>query len=480
MKLAHKMFRYFFFAFFVIFKCVHLTCRYEEMSRARKLLNNMSKKPCILKHAQHGVGEARNVKAECRQSPESENSFYYNITWKPPINTGTNVTGYRVMVLYRRDLYAGVKGCFQLPPSATYFLFNTSVGLAYGCMFRLSVTAQPISNDLDEPRFISTLRESGCPRGPILVPLPNIYVARRSTYFFRVAYMNEPVPAPNISWFFTTDTKNCRNLQPLTTDGGNNIELYSKGMMVKISNVEEDHLGCYVVHVDNGIGRVKVQRGYLNFNNTPFPYQIGNREILTEIQTSIFGAIAGTIVVFVVVGFCIMSRHKSKEHKGSTEGEKFVRPKVYISHCMDSTRDVCLLLEFAASLESCGVDVVADVCSTVEVNTLGGLDRWMEYNMQTAHRVVLVVTPQYLCHIEGANTDCCNQKVLAELQLVERMRSNGLLGKEDVLVLRRDVLDGDVRAPINKFNAFSFPDSFSLENDVNYKKIIRWISQRLN
>ena len=37
--------------------------------------------------------------------------------------------------------------CFQLPPTARNFIFNSSHGFAFGCGFDLSVTAQPVSMD---------------------------------------------------------------------------------------------------------------------------------------------------------------------------------------------------------------------------------------------------------------------------------------------------------------------------------------------
>ena len=88
-----------------ILPSVHSHCRISDLIKVEDLLEK-TRTRCDKEEATQGTGPASNVTSHCIQDPNFTKSFYYNISWKPPKYSGTDVDGYQVYVMYSINEYA--------------------------------------------------------------------------------------------------------------------------------------------------------------------------------------------------------------------------------------------------------------------------------------------------------------------------------------------------------------------------------------
>ena len=467
-------------------------CLHRDISEARPhLRRTVKRKQCVLVESHNrGVGVPSNIRAECKYDATRnvKDSFYFRISWDAPKNTGKEVVGYRVYVMYDD----GENGCFQLPASSRSYVFNRSVGLAYGCMLKYSVTAQPISR-VDGTSWLNMHRVWGCPIRPIIEPLPNTHVDFLSHHSFWVRFKHTPVPKPNISWYFSSDKIFCRN-PTLLVENENSVVFDQNNMVLNILEVREKHVGCYVVRAYNGIGRTQEQRGYLDLKPQP-PSSSEQEEISIEMKMGSFsriGLVLGIVMLVLVVLALVLMYKKNTVttvHEVSTNEHRHqhhhLKKKVYISHCMQTDVEKSLLLRFANALKSNGFDVLLDVCSIVEINNVGGLARWVALNIQTADKIMVIATPRYVKEVKSysihdyhdqVNTATC-QKVCAEFNLIKNMQSDGLIGKKDTFLVLHGVIENDVPILLKNFLMVSFPCYFDIKTDSDFKDVMRILKE---
>ena len=131
-----------------------------------------------------GVPPTDHVMSRCKRNEHPYDSYYRKISWSPPTTTDVNLLGYRVYVKYYRTRDFA---CFRLPPTATSFDFNSSVGFAPGCQFLYSVTPLPVSH-VDTVSQSTLYLAQSCPVEINMEPLPNAYVQPLSVYKFTVIF----------------------------------------------------------------------------------------------------------------------------------------------------------------------------------------------------------------------------------------------------------------------------------------------------
>ena len=297
-----------------------------------------------------------------------QQNFYYQISWQHPKPTGTRVLRYRIKITYHLDVFV----CFQVPAHQTTFMFNESMGLLYGCIFNVYVTAQPVSH-ASGSNIVKSIQVFGCPVPPKLLPLPNIVVQLGRPHSFTAIFKYDPVPTPVLNWYFSPERVYCRNESLISRDR-EGVFISENRHTLTIRRVSRNDLGCYIVKADNGIGRVVHQRGYINIDhnkNKLFQRLVPSKTQQTtdEYQGPLFGSLAG-IMIFLL--FCIFflkcyKRSRFNVSKTPPDDYSFVR-KVYLSHCAESRQEKHALSQFVCALKKFGIDVIVDVFSQVNIN----------------------------------------------------------------------------------------------------------------
>lgn len=387
---------------------------------------------------------------------------------------GVPVVGYRVYVMYTPTQYA----CFQLPPTQYSFTFNTSVGLTYGCFFYYTVTPQPISLRDGNTNYPLHMVH-GCPVGINLLPLPNVHIEPGASYSFTARFEEEPIPSARVVWYFSPDRKFCKNPQRVE-NSLYNVEFLQDNRVLKILSVSRQHVGCYVVTAENGVGRIQEQRGYLDLNITTTSStntRTNDQNMIAQVEGPLFATIALILAVMagVALTFTIkwkrVARRRKKFEEETSEG-KLLKRKVYISHCMEEEEERMLLLKFVSCLSGSGVDVVVDVCSTVEINNHGGIKRWITKQLLNCNKVLIIATPRYIRDAQTTLTDA-KSKVQTEMNLIKAI-TNGELSKSiDLILLRCKGVDKtDIIHPLDNLTSFDFPENFDVVHDDNLMSIM--------
>ena len=270
-----------------------------------------------------GAGAARNISFQCYYDNKSPENMYFKFSWNPPLPTGTNVSSYRIRIIY----HGSVDVCFVVPPTQTTVVFNQSMGLVYGCGFDLYVTPSPIVY-VDESFREKSVQVFGCPIAPKLLALPNIMAKTGSSSSFVVVFDIEPIPSPTIKWYFSHDKVYCRNPVPIENHRTNII--FSKDMRIlRVVNITKEDVGCYTVSADNTIGRTDKQRAYLELNFTMPASEYSSHDI----KGPLFGSLVGMIIVAL---FCVLIiTHIRKKITVREPEESLLTGAVYVSHCTE-------------------------------------------------------------------------------------------------------------------------------------------------
>ena len=186
---------------------------------------------------------------------------------------------------------------------------NQTMGLRYGCQFSFSVMALPIAyvNGIFHANIEQVI---GCPLPPRLDPLPNVVVNRGTDHVFVASFEYEPTPPPTISWYFSSDKRNCR--QPRLLNKNYNIEISEGGRFLRIQEVTAKTTGCYVVVADNGIG-VQRQRGYLDVNDTV--HRHSGTSYGGNILVPVFLPATGVMLLLLLCLFIAMYKNKKVQSK---------------------------------------------------------------------------------------------------------------------------------------------------------------------
>jgi len=225
----------------------------QIFKRSEKCIHERSK-------SSSGAGRARNVVGRCRYDENTDNKFYYEITWEPPLPGATPVSEYAVKIVYYGDIYV----CFRVPASQHRILFNESTGLRHKCWFTFSVTPQPVL-------FVNgTYRDTDriparCPMALQMKPLPSIVAHEGANVSFTAEFFEKPTPHPEIRWYFSGDKLHCRD--PLLINGTErHLLLSSNRMILTVLNITAKQKGCYTVQADGeGIPPIlHEQRGYVD------------------------------------------------------------------------------------------------------------------------------------------------------------------------------------------------------------------------
>ena len=454
---------------------------WKAMSKYKKHDRKYDKK-CLLEPSQTGVaaGTARNVQGQCRYEEKSK-EYYYEITWEPPAPSPTPVSEYLIKILYWSDWMI----CYRVAPTQHRLIFNETTVLDNWCYFSFSVTPQPIvfTNGVfkDVDRFPAL-----CPVPLELDPLPNVLVHVGSNVSFRASFKQEPSSRPQITWYFSPDKINCQNPR-LINETDTNLVLSPDRTLLRIVDVGAGNKGCYVVSAKTvWDGRVHEQRGYVDINITSTSLFYAREEgLLAHYEKPFFAALAGVMVLLTIV--LIISIYTRKHHlqrtlqknihnhnnhnNRTTTTQVLLRKKLYISHCMDSPTDAKCLANFSEALTAaCGMEVVVDVCSTLEVSDMGGMAMWIPAKMAEVDRVVMVVTPRYLAALQsdkmgedgGAEGDVC--KVHSEANYASNIVFSSISQSRNVIVLRKCVKTDDVPNMLKSYRLLEFPSRFEQSN----------------
>ena len=273
---------------------------------------------CRANESSNGVGSGRvsNLTAKCHHnSHQPHNEFSYKLSWEQQTTTTTPVTEYRIKIWYenyRRYL------CFFVPASQRHFVFNQTMGLRYGCHFSFSVMALPIAyvNGIIQTGIEQVI---GCPLPPRLDPLPNVVVNRGIDHVFKASFEYEPTPSPTISWYFSSDKRNCHQPRLLHNETSDNIEISTGGRFLRIHEVSVSQTGCYIVVADNGIGAPQRRRGYLDVNETV--HRHSDKDYGGNILVPVFLPATGVMLLLLLCLFIAM--YKNKEVQAKEEVKPF-------------------------------------------------------------------------------------------------------------------------------------------------------------
>ena len=446
----------------VLMKTVDLDCGHRDIAMVRKILKKNRGPDCRLVKTDIGLPAAGHVTSRCRRD---EHLYYREISWKPtPPTADINLLGYRVYVKYYKT---GDFACFRLPPSATSFDFNKSVGFAPGCRFLYSVTPLPISH-VDTVSQSTLYLAQSCPVEIKIEPLPNAYVQPFSTYKFTAIFEEVPTPAANITWYFSSDRTSCTNPRPIQEDI-HQVELSKDDTVLTILRSSRQHVGCYIVVADNGIGGPRLQRGYLYLNETTL-MRMPAKDPISDVEIGLFAFLACLMAVLLMAGF-ILTRKQNTPTQGTLQVEKPSRSRVYISHCMEE-KDI--LLNFLNSMESCGFDVILDICNLVEINNSGGILRWIQMNMATADKIIIIATSRLLSELQ-TSTHCENElskKLRLEMKLLTDMYNEDMVRSSKITVLLWNVKENELVLPLKNFKTVSFTENRIKTQFFNFESIV--------
>ena len=171
------------------------------------------------------------------------------------------------------------------------------------------------------------------------------------------------------------------------------------------------------------------------------------------------------------------------KNKTVKDTEHLVPPKVYISHCLTLPSDIMELTRFACVLQSCGCDVILDICSDVKVNNSGGLFRWIPTNIQRADKIVVLLTPDYLSVLKQPLISVGDQsldigfhesvrKVHTELFHISNILYNDPQRQhKGLLIVRRDVPTGQCPSWLSDVISLEYPATLDT-NDSRLRKIV--------
>ena len=309
------------------------------------------------------------------------------------------------------------------------------------------------------------------PPGPKKVISPGYFfwVQIDSTIIPVHYFIQVPVPAANITWYFSSDRTSCRNPRPMQEDI-HQVELSKDDTMLTIPQTSPQHVGCYIVVADNGIGGPRTQRGYLFLNETATVTP--TKSPISDVEIGLFASLACLLAILLVIGFVLTRKQNTASHE-TIQVEKPSRTRVYVSHCME---DEVVLLNFVNSMESCGFEVVLDICNVVEINNSGGISRWVQMNMRSAERIIIIATPRFLSELQ---TDtCCRsenelaKKIQLEMKLIGDMLNEDLMISSKITVLLRNVQECELVYPLNNFKTAPFPENRSKTQCFNFESVV--------
>ena len=115
--------------------------------------------------------------------------------------------------------------------------------------------------------------------------------------------------------------------------------------------------------------------------------------------------------------------------------------KIYISHCSSEPREIEEMLTLATHMRTSNIEVVVDIFNKVHINTHGGLSRWIPAAMESARKILVLVTPKYLNALEN-NRSSDNEnisKVHAEFNYLGSIVHTSLQKTSKILVVCKGV-----------------------------------------
>ena len=461
---------------------IFTVCLYKHVNSNVLFSERKRNNDCSLETSKDGkhAGIAHDVQAECKYNCNMK-KYYYEISWKPPFFQQTNVSAYRIVIMY--DI---TRWCFQIQNNVQHFKFNASIGFEYGKRIKYAVTPQPITRV--GGKFSAELKKPGpCPVEPKLIPLPHKVIPIGSNFTFMCKFVENPVPNVTIYWSFTSDNVNCAK-DRYSIHNNQYMEISRDKRALKIIEANTKHVGCYILTVENGVGGKHEEKGYIDLNMS-INALIDLQRIKDSGHIKLWCVI---VVVVVLVAFIIIVTFgvgiyvcfkKTKNFQLAPSHEEPVK-KVYVSHCTEDEDDRTTLLKFASIIKSFNINVIIDLCSDVSINVDGGLSRWIRNNIKTADTIMVILTPSYLVALQAENNNYNENtcKVHLEYNFIDDMLFNNCQKSKHLIIISKDVEPNKFPSVFENKSFFKFPTKLNFgcdeDTDNNFHGIIGVILEK--